>query len=1067
MQNCLIGFPNRIDTSTVSGGNWRPALPLSNLQKRELSRVARSVNASAAATQVSVDLGAARATRIVSAVNHNMSIAARYRLRGSSATVQQRLANSMMAGAVAGSPGTAPTNWSFPLGGGLTRTLALGVEDGLTYLDLTISGTLTSGSGFGVYPTSNTTHPAGLGQANSFGVNLRLVSGTLPANLSVGLEDLNSAGNGIGGTGTPVWPTGAALVDQRYSVSRVTAAAGTTYVRPYLWCGLAIGQSVNVTIRIAAPMFHLGLQPYAHIPSTTVAMTGPAFEEFDSENGLGISKRFDFPANIDGWNAEYLGIKTANENSFTLQPADVNWLFNSRNLNLTSWIKSSAYILPCAGISPLDGLMTASKLIEIPDTTNHFMYQTRNGANEWTTFTVYAKAGGRSWIYLSMSNFLNASCGAHFNLATGVVASVDAPNADYTSPSAKITNVGNGWYRCEFVVRKGAVNTQNTPQINLGNGSTLNYTGDGNSGVWLWKPQLEVATTVSSPGSIPDNSAFISRASPKWEWNAAGVLTQYAAGVDVTAYDPVTHISRGPSWEPAAENLLLRSTDLFLSEWGKYQASVLVVSQTKAPDGSPAFKLIEDTTNNGHYIEQLPFISNGSPYTRSIFVKAGEVAKIRLEFYSHPNTAINASVYFDPATGGFSSPLTNGMWQGYSAQPCPDGWWRVSQSIIMSGTDTRCICRVVLSTAANSTVYLGNGSSGVYLWGGQLEYGYVATSFITTGATTVTRAADSTTQIQSKRVADTSTTRAVDTTLVNNNIVLDGAKGYMATVRLRRVAGAGWDGSVFFQTGAHGFVESYKGYMPQPTWDTDGWGTVNVDMRVTAGGGTSDFHTAAAVWGIRFDFGSTNQDVFEIAYIQFGGEPGYNSGWKDVWPEVYPYGEQEWEEDSWWSGKYSAEELDGYTATLTVALPKVVTHQYWQLEIDDTSNPDGYVEIGRLFIGPAWQPSKNASYGLARQFETDTTVTSSLSGVRRFQPQKPRRVTRMTIENVTENEMLSRAFDMDRRAGVDKEVFWVENPDDTVHAIRRQFLARFRTLGALEAPSYNIGKKTYELEELL
>src|SRR5258708_5693879 len=30
----------------------------------------------------------------------------------------------------------------------------------------------------------------------------------------------------------------------------------------------------------------------------------------------------------------------------------------------------------------------------------------------------------------------------------------------------------------------------------------------------------------------------------------------------------------------------------------------------------------------------------------------------------------------------------------------------------------------------------------------------------------------------------------------------------------------------------------------------------------------------------------------------------YDSGVVDVWPEVYPYGQLEWEDDNFWTGKY-------------------------------------------------------------------------------------------------------------------------------------------------------------------
>ena len=193
----------------------------------------------------------------------------------------------------------------------------------------------------------------------------------------------------------------------------------------------------------------------------------------------------------------------------------------------------------------------------------------------------------------------------------------------------------------------------------------------------------------------------------------------------------------------------------------------------------------------------------------------------------------------------------------------------------------------------------------------------------------------------------------------------------------------------------------------------------------------------------------------------------YDSGWGDVWPEVYPYPVLEWEDDRWWSGKYSAEQLSGAYHTLVVILPNTVTSQYWRLEFDDTTNPAGYVQAGRIFIGPAWQPTKNPSFGLTDAWETKTSSQTALGGTKFFQRRVPSRFTQLKLDYLPEDEALSYAFDLDRLAGIDKEIFWVHDPDDTVHAIRRQYLGRLRQLTALEYPYHLERGKPYQIEEIL
>jgi hypothetical protein len=82
--NALIAFQNRVDQAALSGGSYIAGLPLSNLQNRRIKSVARSSDLSLSSTQFTVDIGTGKFVRIVALVGHNLSLSARYRLRGSS-----------------------------------------------------------------------------------------------------------------------------------------------------------------------------------------------------------------------------------------------------------------------------------------------------------------------------------------------------------------------------------------------------------------------------------------------------------------------------------------------------------------------------------------------------------------------------------------------------------------------------------------------------------------------------------------------------------------------------------------------------------------------------------------------------------------------------------------------------------------------------------------------------------------------------------------------------------------------------------------------------------------------
>lgn len=171
--------------------------------------------------------------------------------------------NSSMVGAVAGSPGTAPTGWAFNGGGGLTRTISLGTENGLPYIDFRFQGTATQ-TFLTILPTPSSTS-ASATQNWNFSLYAKLVSGTLPS------PRLNILASG-GTAQTQVITLTSSL--QRFDTTFLNLPVGTTSVRPYLDSNtLSIGTAYDFTIRIAAPQLEAGAYATSFIPTTTASVT--------------------------------------------------------------------------------------------------------------------------------------------------------------------------------------------------------------------------------------------------------------------------------------------------------------------------------------------------------------------------------------------------------------------------------------------------------------------------------------------------------------------------------------------------------------------------------------------------------------------------------------------------------------------------------------------------------------------------------------------------------------------------------------------------------------------------
>ena len=200
---------------------------------------------------------------------------------------------------------------------------------------------------------------------------------------------------------------------------------------------------------------------------------------------------------------------TGASDGFLVEEQRTNLLTYSAQFDNAAWTKTRSSITANTIVAP-DGTLTGDKLVEDTTVSNtHVVYAPDYAATNTTlTATVYAKAGERSQFFLELSNFATGFGGALFNLSTGVATNITNAG-DYTNTSASISAVGNGWYRCSITTTKGSLNSTNRWIIELYNGSTTQYTGNGYSGIYIWGAQLEAGSFPTS--YIPTVAAQVTR----------------------------------------------------------------------------------------------------------------------------------------------------------------------------------------------------------------------------------------------------------------------------------------------------------------------------------------------------------------------------------------------------------------------------------------------------------------------------------------------------------------------------------------------------------------------------
>jgi hypothetical protein len=237
------------------------------------------------------------------------------------------------------------------------------------------------------------------------------------------------------------------------------------------------------------------------------------------------------------------------------------------------------------------------------------------------------------------------------------------------------------------------------------------------------------------------------RASVKWLPGSAGILVQTASGSPAFSYDPVALSARGLSLEGASSNIAAYSSTPgteFVTRTATVTANAGV-----APDGtSTAASVVPSTTSGSQYADSQAAIGGASNVNNvvSIYLKPAGYFSGILRLFDASNTANDIDVTFNlTAMTAVAGKAGSGNFVRAGISQAANGWYRVWVAGMPNpAVADNVFIRAQISNASGSFSFAGDGTSGILIWGSQIEPNKTAPSshIVTVASSAGTRAAD-------------------------------------------------------------------------------------------------------------------------------------------------------------------------------------------------------------------------------------------------------------------------------------------------------------------------------------
>ncbi len=204
--------------------------------------------------------------------------------------------------------------------------------------------------------------------------------------------------------------------------------------------------------------------------------------------------------------------------------------------------------------------------------------------------------------------------------------------------------------------------------------------------------------------------------------------------------------------------------------------------------------------------------------------------------------------------------------------------------------------------------------------------------------------------------------------------------------------------------------------------------------------------------------------------VKLGSSAGasdiYSGSYQSAWSLSFDSGQLEWGCNNWWDGMVDDDYIrHPYIAPML--LPTWYSARYVRIEISDAANPDGYIQMGRIFVGSGFVPALGARYGLSEGWDDVSRLDYTLSGALVADIGRRRRWAKFELGYIRQADEAPIVHEMLRRLGTAGEVLYLPNTSNWQDCQRYGFVGRLREMSAIEYPYVNARSIGLVIEELI